>query len=150
MIKRKLTTEEQTIIDAIKSMPWSARFHRTLDNPTAPGGKIDMYLLVDDETGEGLVSVPVPHGQGFIAEWIAGCCADPWFIRRHEFAEMPDMAQAMNRGLAPFVKDGELDGYSASVAALTIFEAYMTALPKHARNDLANRLLSQVNRLRTS
>src|SRR5580698_8482310 len=39
-----------------------SKFWKTLDNPSAPGAKVDMYLLHDDKTGEGIVSVGVPHG----------------------------------------------------------------------------------------
>lgn len=147
-MKKKFTREELRTISLIKAKPWDAHFHKTLDNSTVPGGKVDMYLIADDETGEGLVSVAVPHGEGFLAHWIAACCADPWFIKQPEFAAMTEMSVAMNRGLASFVENGEIDGYSVAVAALTIFEAYMTDLPKQTRNELANRLLAQVNRLR--
>jgi len=149
MTKRQFTEEELATIDAIKALPWAARFHGTVENPTVKGGKIDMYLLVDDDTGEGLVSLGVPHKQGVIADWIAGCCADPWFIKQPEFADVPDMAVALNRALKPFVDaDGGVDGYSVCVAALSVFEAYMTALPKRARTELVHKILIQVNRWR--
>lgn len=145
---QKFTPEEMEVIETIKSLPWAARFHKTVNNPTAPGGKIDMYLLVDDDTGDGLVSLGVPHGQGFIADWIAGCCADPWFVKQPEAPHTVEMAVAFNRALKPWVKDGSIDGHSVALAALTTFEAYMTALPKHARNELAHRLLGMVNQMR--
>jgi len=41
---------------------FKAAFHCTVTNPSAPGGKIDMYLVHDDATGEGLITLGVPHG----------------------------------------------------------------------------------------
>jgi hypothetical protein len=38
---------------ALARMNWKPTFWKTLDNASAPGGKIDMYLMVDDESGEG-------------------------------------------------------------------------------------------------
>lgn len=61
-------------IDALRKLRWKAKFHKTLHNPTAPG-PVDMYLMVDDETGEGIVSVGVPQGRNDIAEYIAKCCS---------------------------------------------------------------------------
>jgi hypothetical protein len=147
LTKPTFSPEEQEVIDTIRALPWAAQFHRTIDNPNAPGGKVDMYLLVDEESGEGLVSVATPHKQGFIAQWIAACCANPWFIRHPDAAEMTGMCVAMNRALAAFVENGEINGFSASIAAMSLFQAYLTELPKPARVELVNRLREQIDRL---
>jgi hypothetical protein len=44
---------------------WEPTFHRTIDK--GDGVKIDMYILVDDPTGEKMVTLGVPHGCGNIA-----------------------------------------------------------------------------------
>jgi len=146
---RKYSPEERKVLDRLRALPWSARFHRTVDNPMAPGGKVDMYLLIDDDTGEGLVSVATPHGQGFIAEWIGICCANPWFVKEQQSDQMVEMSQAMNHALRQFADaDGSLNGYDVSMATLVLFEAYMTALPKDARNELAERFQTITNGMR--
>lgn len=65
---------EKLPIDALRRLRWKAQFWRTLHNPSAPG-PVDMYLIVNDETGEGIVSVGVPHGRRDLAEYIAKCCS---------------------------------------------------------------------------
>ena len=58
-------------------MQWKAVFHKTIHNTSAPGdGRVDMYVMVDDETGEGIVSVGVPHGRKDIAQYIASRCSN--------------------------------------------------------------------------
>ncbi len=39
-----------------------ATFWKSLMNPNAPGGVVDMYLMADVETGEGCFSFGAPHG----------------------------------------------------------------------------------------
>lgn len=50
-----------TNIPDLHTMKFAATFHKTMFN--AEGNKIDMYLLHDDESGDGLVSIGVPHGR---------------------------------------------------------------------------------------
>jgi hypothetical protein len=59
-------------IPDIKTMKMVMTFWKTINNPSA--GKVDMYLLNDDETGEGLISVGVPHGRKDIAEFVLKSC----------------------------------------------------------------------------
>ncbi len=59
-------------IPNIKTMKMVMTFWKTIDNPSA--GKVDMYLLNDDETGEGLISIGVPHGREDIATFLYRSC----------------------------------------------------------------------------
>lgn len=61
-------------IPDLRTMTFAAKFHRTLDNPDAPGGKVDMWLLHDSMTGDGLVSIAVPHGREDIITFIVRSC----------------------------------------------------------------------------
>ena len=67
-------SNEQLPIDSLRRLRWKAQFWKTLNNPTAPG-PIDMYLIVDDDTGEGIISLGVPHGRGDIADYVVKCCS---------------------------------------------------------------------------
>lgn len=58
----------------LKLPKMAAAFYRTIVKPDAPTGKVDMYLLHDAATLDGIVSVAVPHGQGEIALGIAKAC----------------------------------------------------------------------------
>lgn len=52
---------------------FTAWFHRTITN--VEGNLIDMYLLVDDRDGEGIVSIGVPHKRDDIIKFIVRSCA---------------------------------------------------------------------------
>lgn len=41
---------------------WSTKFWRTFDNPSTPGGKIDMHVIVVDGDETIALSLAVPHG----------------------------------------------------------------------------------------
>jgi len=144
-----MTPDEKEILREFSRRPWQAKFHKSVENKTAPDGLVDMYILLDDTTGDQMVSIAVPHRCGYIAEWIANCCARPWFIdQRSEGDDMADIAVAFNRALKPFVdKDGQLDGRNVAIAAMSIMCGYVSDLPKHARDELANRLLVGINEL---
>lgn len=147
--ERTLTPEEKALLRQISRKPWTAKFHKTIPNETAPGGAVDMYILLDDDNGDQLVSIAVPTGQGYIANWIAGCCAKPWFIEHQADGKaMTEIAIAFNRALKPFIgKDGNLDGRDVAIAAMTIMSAYVSELPKYARDELTNRLLVNLNEM---
>lgn len=49
---------------------WEPIFHGTLANPAAPGGKVDMYLVVDTPTGEGMITIAVPHCDTETAQFV--------------------------------------------------------------------------------
>lgn len=68
--------ETQQTIDALKLMQWAPRYHGWVDNPTAPGGGVDMWGMVDGETGETIVSVGVPKGRSDIVGYISACCSN--------------------------------------------------------------------------
>ena len=61
-------------INELRKLKWSAKFWKTINNPNAPG-PIDMYLIIEDETGKGIVSLGVPKGRKDIAEYIVKCCS---------------------------------------------------------------------------
>ena len=115
-------TQEEALreLDRIRKLPWTAIFHKTIDNPIVPGGKVDAYILIDDDSGEGIVSVGVPHGQRWFAEYIASCCADPHFVRHRPYGDTA-IAIAFNRALGPFIANGEIDGREVVIAATAIF-----------------------------
>jgi hypothetical protein len=108
-----------------------------------------MYILLDDDSGEQMVSIAVPTGHGALANWIAACCARPWFVEHtHDGKMLTEMAIAFNKSLAPF-KDGngQLDGRDVAIAAMTILTGYVTDLPKYARDEITNRLLVGLNEM---
>lgn len=145
-----LTPEEKALLREFASKPWTAKFHKLVPNETAPGGAVEMYILLDDESGEQMVSIAVPQGHGHIANWIAGCCTRPWFVEHQDDGqEMTEIAVAFNRALKPFIdEDGQLDGQNIAIAAMTIMSAYVSDLPKYAREDLAKRLLAGISKMR--
>lgn len=50
----------------------------------ADGLVVDMYLLHEDETGDGIVSVAVPHGRDDIAQFILQACVAHQATLRHQ------------------------------------------------------------------
>lgn len=54
----------------LKSKKFALTGPKTVNNPNAPDGKVDMYLLYEDTTGEGIISIGVPHGRDDIAQFI--------------------------------------------------------------------------------
>jgi hypothetical protein len=145
---KELSAEEKRALDRIRAMPWSAHFHKTVANPTVPGGKVDMYLLIDDDTGESLVSLAVPHGQHWIAEYVAGCCADPYFVRENE-KMAGDIAKAFNRALKPFFgKDESIDARDVHAGCMAMIEAYVGAMPNRSRQELIDATIKNLHQLR--
>lgn len=57
-------------------------YHKSIANPNAPGGKVDMYLIHDSENGAGLITLAVPHGRADIALFVAEACSA--FANRRE------------------------------------------------------------------
>jgi hypothetical protein len=145
----KLTSDERSILREFSRRPWTAKFHKTLLNDTAPDGKVDMYILLDDDSGEQVVSIAVPHGEAALASWIAACCARPWFVEHaHDGKVLGEMAIAFNRALKPFMdQNGDLDGRDVAIAAMSILSAYVGDLPKYARDEISNRLLVGLNEM---
>lgn len=64
-------------IDDLRMMKWSPKYHGRVQNDTVSGGIVDMWLLVDDASGESIVSLGVPKGRSDIAGYIAACCGNP-------------------------------------------------------------------------
>lgn len=135
-------------IERIRRLPWSAHFYKTIETPTVVGGKVDMYLLIDDDTGEGLVGLSVPHGSRWIAEYVAACCADPYFVHLGEHGDTA-VAIALNQALQPFVTaSGDIDGREVHYGAMTLIEAYVRPMAKRARQELIDNTISVLTRLR--
>jgi hypothetical protein len=145
----KLTDDERRILREFSRKPWAAKFHKSVQNETAPGGVVDMYILLDDDSGEQTVSIAVPNGEAALASWIAACCARPWFVEHtHDGKVLGDIAIAFNRALRPFMdKNGDLDARDVGLACLSIFQAYVGELPKYARDELVHRVLVALNEL---
>lgn len=61
----------------LRKLKWRAEYHGEVPNASAPGGVIDMWLLVDDESGDSIVSLGVPKGRSDVAGYIAACCGNP-------------------------------------------------------------------------
>lgn len=147
--EHKLTDEERRILRDFSRKPWIAKFHKSVPNATAPGGMVDMYILLDDDSGDQMISIAVPHEQGMLASWIAACCARPWFVEHtHDGKVLGEMAVAFNRALKPFMdENGDLDGRDVAIAAMSIMSAYVSDLPKYARDEISNRLLVGLNEM---
>lgn len=57
----------------LKTCKWAATFHKTINR--SDGKVVDMWLIHDDESGEGIVSIAVPHGRKDIVEFVVRSCA---------------------------------------------------------------------------
>lgn len=64
-------------LDELRQMRWAPKYHGEVPNESAPDGKVDMWILVDDETGDGIVTIGLPPGRSDIAGYIAACCGNP-------------------------------------------------------------------------
>lgn len=104
-------------IDELRLLQWAPRFHQTLTNPSAPGGAVDLWEMIDDGTGETIVGVSVPPGRSDIIGYIAACCGNPvrWVTA---MPSRPDM-------LAHIVADpgGALERETSEIADV-FFAAY--------------------------
>jgi hypothetical protein len=78
-------------VSELRLMKWRATYHGEVPNKTAPGGAVDMWLLVDDETGDSIVSLGVPKGRSDIAGYIVMCCGNP--VRWVTSMRKPDLAK---------------------------------------------------------
>lgn len=59
-------------LEKLRKSKFKMTFYKTIVNNE--GNKIDMYLLNDDKTGEGLISFGVPHGNETAAKFLVKCC----------------------------------------------------------------------------
>jgi hypothetical protein len=64
-------------IEQLRLLRWEPKYHGPVKNDSVPGGIVDMWILVDSETGESIVSLGVPKGRSDIAGFIAACCGNP-------------------------------------------------------------------------
>lgn len=140
--------ERREALATIRRIRWSAQFHKTLDSPTVPGGKVDMYILIDDDTGDSLVSLAVPHGWRWLAEYVCLACHSPWELRPRDLDADVKMAVAMNNALRPFFDaDQRADARDIAVAATSILTAYLPGLALDQRRELVPRLIAQLSEL---
>lgn len=138
----------QRELDRIRKLPWTAQFVKTVTNDSVPGGKIDMYILLDDDTGETMITMGVPHGHGLLAEYVAGCCSDPYFVRTRDVHDTA-IAGALNRALKSFFgPDGHIDRQEVHAAAITLIEAYVGQMPKRSRQELIDNTIGILSRIR--
>ncbi|MEY9520318.1 hypothetical protein ABIF70_001459 [Bradyrhizobium japonicum] len=114
------------LIAKLARLTWRPIFHRTLDNPSAPGGKVDMWLMVEDETGEGIVSIGCPPNRPDIPAYIADCCMNPWMMVPDDGASMIDLAVKFNRTIIQhYGEDNEAacDAKEIAIACMTVLAA---------------------------
>lgn len=57
-------------LDEIRLMRWKPVLHST-------NGEHDLWKLVDNDNGETIVSLGVPHGRNDIVGYVAACCSSP-------------------------------------------------------------------------
>jgi hypothetical protein len=140
--------ERQEALATIRRIRWSAQFHKTLDNPSVPGGKVDMYILIDDETGDSLVSLAVPHGWRWLAEYVCMACHSPWELRPREIDADAKMAVAMNRAIKPFVDaDDRIDARDVAVAAGIILTGYLSDLALDQRREIIPGIIARLSEM---
>ena len=147
MKKRKINK----LIARLARMVWRPQFHRTLDNPTVPGGKVDMWLMVDDETGEGIVSIGCPPGRPDIPAYIAECCMNPWMTVPDDGASMVELAVKFNRTIIQhYGEDNEAacDAREIALACMTVLAAYVMEVPEKSRVELVNSISARLQPLR--
>ncbi|MCK1577884.1 hypothetical protein [Bradyrhizobium sp. 174] len=142
------------LIAKLARMKWRPVFHRTLDNPSAPGGRVDMWLIVDDDTGDGIVSVGCPPDRPDIPAYIADCCMNPWMtVPDDGGASMADLAVILNEGIKQHFGEGcgddfAVDAHEVALACMTILVGYLTGVPDRARLDLVNSISARLQPLR--
>lgn len=130
-------------------LPWHPKFHKTVDNPHAPGGKVDMWLIVDEETGEGIVSIGCPVNRPDIPAYIADCCTNPWMTRPDKGDGFVGLAVLFNRAVVKhFKREGMADAQEVARAAMAVIDAYLRDVPARARVELINEISSQFMRMR--
>lgn len=150
MKKRKINK----FIARLARLTWRPQFHRTLDNPTAPGGKVDMWLMVNDDTGEGIVSIGCPPNRPDIPAYIADCCMNPWMTVPDDGGEsMTTLAIMFNEAIKKHFGEGNgddcaVDAKEVAIACMTIFTGYLQDVPDHARIELVNNISAQLQPLR--
>jgi len=59
---------------------WRPQFWKTLDNPSLPGGKVDMYLI-DNERSVTMITLAVPYGDKTTAAMV--CDAVNYYQKRN-------------------------------------------------------------------
>lgn len=139
------------MVAKLARLSWRPVFWKAIDNPSAPGGKVDMWLMVDDDTGDGIVSIGCPINRPDIPAYIADCCMNPWMaVPDDEGKSMTELAVRFNRAIAEHFKDeGFADAKEITVASLTIIEGYLADVPAAARIELVNNISARLQALRS-
>lgn len=147
MRKRKINR----LIARLARLTWRPIFHKTIDNPSAPGGKVDMWLMVDDDSGEGIVSIGCPPNRPDIPAYIAECCMNPWMaVHDDGGASVLELAVIFNEGIKKHFgeDDAACDAREIAVACMTILADYVAEVPEKARIELVNSISARLQPLR--
>jgi hypothetical protein len=72
-----MTNPDREKLEAIRAMCWRPKFVQEVKNRTTSGDAVDLWFMVEDETGEPIVSLGVPRGRSDIAGYVAACCGNP-------------------------------------------------------------------------
>jgi hypothetical protein len=134
---------------ALSRLQWRPVFHGNVDNPSVPGGLVAMWLIVNDDTGEGVVSVGCPPERPDIPAYIADCCTNPWMAVPDDGKSMTGLAIEFNRTITRyFAADGMADAQDITIACMTIVEAYLADVPARSRVELVNNISARLQHLR--
>jgi hypothetical protein len=113
-------------LDELRRMKWEPKYHGQVRNDSAPGGVVDMWLLVDAETGDGILSLGVPKGRDDIVGYIAACCSNP--VRWVTAMDQRDLRQDGVHDPAGALHE------EANRIADALFDAYQVALDGQQAN----------------
>lgn len=139
------------LIAKLAWLNWRPVFHRRLDNPSAPGGKVDMWLMVDDDSGEGIVSIGCPPNRPDIPAYTADCCMNPWMAVPDDGASMIELAVKFNQTIIQHYGEGNdaaCDAKEIAIACKTVLAAYVKEVPEKSRVELVNSISARLQPLR--
>jgi hypothetical protein len=156
-----LMNDQQDDLDALRLMRWEPKYYGHVPNKNAPGGTVDMWLMVDDETGEGIVTLGVPTGRSDIAGYVAACCGNPvrWVTRmwrpdpRADGIDDPDgilhretqeISDALFRSYMAWLDENKVqpNGWTLSDALAMVWFAFCGQLSHDMRGRLLFKFLS--------
>lgn len=146
-----MTPDEKRRVDQVRKLPWVAVFLQSFQSPIDPADTVDMYSLLDGDTGVSIANLGVISGEdgAALAHYIAACCADPYFVRLKNVMDTK-LAVAFNEAVLKFAGDGrgEIDGQEVAVAAMTMFCSYVEDLPDRSRFKLVDSFMKKLVQLR--
>lgn len=145
-------------IDDLRLLKWQPRYHGAIQNPTAPGGIVDMWALTDPESGDVLVTVGVPKGRSDIAGYIAACCGNPtrWVTDTRDLRDdgindpegvMERDARALTDKLFAVLPTGpSVNAWTLNDALSYLWFCFCGQLPHKLRGQLLYRFLQMATR----